>query len=453
MRNIEKLSAQFIEAATVPRDAHASGTLDQAQEMLASHPEIAASTIYTAAIVGDEAAVRLRLADDRDEATRKGGPLEWDALTYLCFSRYLRLDRSRSEAFVNTARTLLDAGADANTGWYETIDHPKPRQIFESAIYGAAGIAQHPALTRLLLERGADPNDEETPYHVPETRDNTVLEILLSARCFNARSLACLLVRKADWHDINGLRLVLDAGGDPNFMTHWCRTPLQQAIQRDNSLDTVALLLDRGADATLPNAHDRKTSIQLAAWRGRGDVLHLLKQRGVTLALSGVDRLIAACAMDDKQEIDALLADPLLVGDLTREGGTLLAQFAGVGNLRGVRNLLDAGVLVDALYSAGDAYFDIARNSTALHVATWRGHPEVVKELITRGGRVNATDGKGRTPLQLAVKACVDSYWTNRRTPDSVRALLDAGATTAGIDLPTGYERIDVLLENARRRA
>ncbi len=46
------------------------------------------------------------------------------------------------------------------------IDHPNPRPVVEAAIYGAAGIAQHAELTRLLLERGADPNDEETPYHV-----------------------------------------------------------------------------------------------------------------------------------------------------------------------------------------------------------------------------------------------------------------------------------------------
>ena len=41
------------------------------------------------------------------------------------------------------------------------IDHPNPRQVLESAIYGAAGIAQHEGVTQLLLEYGADPNDEE----------------------------------------------------------------------------------------------------------------------------------------------------------------------------------------------------------------------------------------------------------------------------------------------------
>ena len=43
----------------------------------------------------------------------------------------------------------------------------QPAAEWESVIYGAAGVAKHPELTRLLLERGADPNDEETPYHAP----------------------------------------------------------------------------------------------------------------------------------------------------------------------------------------------------------------------------------------------------------------------------------------------
>jgi ankyrin repeat protein len=112
----------------------------------------------------------------------------------------------------------------------------------------------------------------------------------------------------------------------------------------------------------------------------------------------------------------------------------------------GVRNLLDLGISPTMLYREGDGYFGIARDSTALHVAAWRAWPEVVRELIARGAPVNSADAQGRTALQLAVRACVDSYWTERRSPDSVRALLEAGASAAAIDLPTGYDQIDELL-------
>jgi ankyrin repeat protein len=440
-------AAAFIEASLAPLDAHSSGTLDEAETILAQYPQLAASSIYTAAILADEDLVRVFLARDPVSATAKGGPRGWDALTHLCFSRYLRLDRRRSEAFVRAARALLDGGASANTGWIETIDHPNPRPVLEAAIYGAAGIAQHAELTRLLLERGADPNDEETPYHVAETRDNTVLRILLASGKLNMRSMSTLLARKCDWHDLEGLQMVLEHGADPNWITVWGYGALHHAIRRDNSLQTIELLLDHGADPSLAN-RDGLTAIVMAARRGRADALDLLERRGTPIALTGADALIAACARDREEAIRALsAAEPQMKSEVIEQGGTLLAQFAGVGNLPGVRNLLALGLSPGALYREGDGYYGIAKDSTALHVAAWRARPEVVRELIAHGAPVNATDAQGRTARQLAVKASVDSWWTNRRSPDSVRALLEAGASTSGIKLPTGYDEIDRLLD------
>jgi ankyrin repeat protein len=140
-----------------------------------------------------------------------------------------------------------------------------------------------------------------------------------------------------------------------------------------------------------------------------------------------------------------MASEPNLVTKLREHGGTVLAEFAGVGNASGVRHLLDCGVSPGALYEQGDGYFGIAKHSTALHVAAWRAWPEVVKELIARGAPVNVVDARGRTALALAVRACVDSYWTSRRSPDSVKALLDAGATADGITLPSGYDEVDRL--------
>jgi ankyrin repeat protein len=94
--------------------------------------------------------------------------------------------------------------------------------------------------------------------------------------------------------------------------------------------------------------------------------------------------------------------------------------------------------------------FDIAKDSTALHVAAWKAWPNAVKLLIERGANVNAQDAKGRTPLMLAVKACVDSYWTNRRSPASVEALLKARASISGVDYPCGYAEVDALLQSKR---
>src|SRR5258708_7483961 len=302
--------------------------------------------------------------------------------------------------------------------------NPQPNPEWESVLYGAAGVAHHADMTRLLIDRGADPNDEETPYHSPESYDNSALKVLVESGRLTADSLTTMLLRKADWHDYEGIKYLLEHGADPNRMTHWKQTSLHQALRSDNDLKIVEVMLDHGADQTLKSGRDGKSAVSIAARRGRGDALDLFERRGIPIELEGVERLIAACAKDDAEAIHAMAkGEPKLIGELLKNGGTLLAEFAGTAHVEGVRHLLDLGVPVGALYG-GDGYFDIAENSTALHVAAWKSYPDVVKLLIERGSPVNALDGKGRSALSLAVKACLDSYWVYRRTPESVEALL-----------------------------
>lgn len=53
------------------------GTLERAEAILAAHPEVASSNLQTAAILGDDAAVRRFLELDPGNATAKGGPRGW----------------------------------------------------------------------------------------------------------------------------------------------------------------------------------------------------------------------------------------------------------------------------------------------------------------------------------------------------------------------------------------
>ena len=276
--------------------------------------------------------------------------------------------------------------------------------------------------------------------------------------------LAGMLLRKADWHDYEGMKYLLEHGADPNLMTMWGYTALHQALRRDNHLRNIELLLDHGADPRIKTTAQiraiftpdfggkgQRSSFVIAAHRGRADVLAALARRGFAPDFSGVDRLIAACARGDVAAVHAIAdSEPQLVTELMAEGGTLLAEFSGNDNADGVKQLLDLGVPVDAHYG-GDPYFDIAKDSTALHVSAWKAWPKTVKLLIERGANVNAQDAKSRTPLMLAVKACVDSYWTNRRSPESVEALLKAGASISGVEYPCGYDEVDELLKSYAR--
>ena len=422
---------EFLQAATW------HGPLGEAERLLRTHPGLATLDIHTAAVVGDDAVVQRCLIEDPSNATARSEPYGGDALTYLCLSKYLRLDPSRSEKFLRAATALLDAGADPNTGFWSDGE-------FETALYGAAGVAHHEVLTRLLVERGADPNDVEAVYHSPETENSGAMKVLVETGRVTPEHLSLMLIRKHDWHDFEGARYLLEHGAGPNFQRERGLLPIHHGIARDNDLAMIELLLDHGADpGIVRNGH---TAIELAARRGRGDLLELFERRGYPTELQGVNQLIAACARGSTDLVRYCVErQPALVSQLIAQGGARLAEFAGTWNTIGVGLLLELGVPVTAVYE-GDGYFDLAKETTALHVAAWKGLPSTVRLLIVRGAPVNAHDAKGRSPLMLAVKATVDSYWTERRTPDSVKALLEAGASLSRVKYPSGYAAVDELL-------
>jgi ankyrin repeat protein len=258
-----------------------------------------------------------------------------------------------------------------------------------------------------------------------------------------------MLIRKHDWHDYEGVKFLLVHGANPNLKRRHGLRAIAHAIARDNRLEIIELLLDHGADPTL--TEDIGSAVAMAARKGRGDMLELFEQRAIRIELSDLDRMLAACARNDPVTVESITArQPDVLRQLQAVGGRVLAEFAGNGNTKGMGHLLNLGVDVNAVFKEGDGYWDVAPNSTALHVAAWRAQHNAVKLLIERGASINARDAKGRTPLGLAVRACVDSYWTGRRSPESVEALLAAGASTEDVPFPSGYAEVDKLIQAHR---
>jgi ankyrin repeat protein len=399
------------------------GPLEQSEAILAAHPEIAGSDIYTAAILGDDTTVRWFLALDPGSSTAKGGPRRWDALTYLCFSKYLRIDRSRSERFVRAATALLDAGASANSGFYADNHGPKPE--WESVLYGAAGVAHHPEMTRLLVERGADPNDGEVGYHTPETLDNRAMKVLVESGKLTKDTINMMLLRKFNWHDDDGVAWLLDHGADPNWLG-WAARPLHHALRNGNPIGYFELLLDRGADPTL-GEKDGTTAFAAAARMARGDVLDLFERRGFAAALEGDDAFLAACAHADEAAARRIAAaDPAVVKRLESENPGLLADFAGGGNAGSVRLMLDLGFDIGSQRAAPRWM----QGETALHVAVAQGRQATVELLIGRGAPIEAANARGLTPLAVALRNLVEqSEWTPSESSLPIAAaLLAAGA-------------------------
>jgi ankyrin repeat protein len=259
-----------------------------------------------------------------------------------------------------------------------------------------------------------------------------------------------MLIRKLDWHDYDGLQYMLEHGADANGERNRGWHSLYHSLRRVNGLEFIQLLLDHGANPLLVS--EGFNAVTAAACEGRGDVLKLFAQRGILITLEGVYQLIAACAMGDAEKVKAIVyGSPALLQQFQFMGGELLARFCLCGNEAGVRQLLHIGISVNAPYRHGDGYYGIPPGSLAIHVAALRGYPAVVQLLIESGALVDVPDKNGQTPLALAIKACVDSYWTQRRSPDSVKALLEAGASAQNIPFPCGYDEVDALLAHHRQ--
>lgn len=361
----------LLAASAIPvADSHRSGTLDEARALLHTEPSLAEHSIYTAAVLGNASAVQQWLEHDPSLATTRGGPHGWDALTWCCFSRWLRDEPQRAADFVAVARALIEAGASVNTGFMD-YGHGPTAQL-ESALYGAAGVAFCAPLTSLLLEHGADPNDEEVVYHAAEHYAHDVVQALLDAPvALTGDSLATLLLRKCDWHDLHGVQQLLQHGVDPNHAGRWPHSPLLQAIRRDNDVAIVEALIDAGADAA--QVFDGVSAVSLAAWHGRTDVLQLFAERGVELPRDGVDAVAVDVSFGDVLGVRArLAADGELRDAFMRRLPEFLCRCAGSGSLAPLSVLLQLAPSPDVRWAEGDSYWHIPANSSALEVAIIR---------------------------------------------------------------------------------
>jgi ankyrin repeat protein len=388
-------------AACVPRDAHASGTLDDAEAIRGAYPRVAVDDVYAAAVLGDSAELERLLRGDARRATAPGGPYGWDALTYLCFSRYLRV--RGSNGFVRAAQALLNAGADPDTGFFESAHQPAP--TFESALYGAAGVAHSGELTRLLLARGADPNlGGEVAYHAPEGFDAEAMQAVVQSGRLSPAGLTTMLHRKLDWTDLEGVRWLLEHGADPNAVSAWGDRALHHSLARDNALALLEALLDFGADPTLrAPGHEDRSAVAVAARAGRADALELFRRRGFAVELDGDDAFFGALSRGDRAgTLVFVAAEPRIVERLEASQPGIVATLAGAGNPAAVGLALDLGFPL---------------SSDALAVAVWRERTETVRLLLARGALVSASE------LSLAERALAEmSEWT----PHHSREILDA---------------------------
>ena len=187
------------------------------------------------------------------------------------------------------ATLLIERGANVNLankgGWtplylatdnrnIEGGDYPVPKADLE-----------HLDLIQLLLEKGANPN--------ARVKDNTLTRTIFTMQWFFEDG-ATAFVRASQSGDTALMKLLLKYGADPKIVTAngdsaltaaagigWVDGVTYERSAADN-LEAVRMLLDLGLDPNHANREGR-TPLMGAALKGRPDVIQLLVDRGAKL--------------------------------------------------------------------------------------------------------------------------------------------------------------------------
>ncbi len=348
----------------------------KARELLISHPELATATIHTIAAVGDAAAARVLLERDPEAANRQGGPYDWEPLLYLTYARLGPTGPGRDA--LETARVLLDHGADPNAGYlWEGLSPPF------TALTGAFGSGEgdppaHPdelALARLLLEAGADPNDEQTLYNRHWDADDRWLALLFEFGLGTGDG--------GRWH-----RLLQAVHATPRQMVD----EQLLAAARSGFAGHVRLLLDHGADpearGTKNQRYEARTPREEAMLRGHRECAEMLRAAGANSGAAPLYAFMEAATSGDRDEVQRLLAnDPTLTEHAMEQYPDQLVRAAQRNSVEGVALLIDLGFDVNATNR-----IDRYRESAPLHEAAAEGHLEVIEVLLAHGADPNLED-------------------------------------------------------------
>ena len=368
-------------------------------------------------MTGEAGEVSRRLAARPAAVREPTGPNGWQPILYACFSRLLRGDPERAPGIREAVARLLAAGADPNASFIHD------GEWLQVALYGAAGIAGDPELTRMLLNAGADPTDEregylgnEVLYHACEFPDPTCAMLVIDA---GARQglVDHALGRALNFPNPAMIEMVC---------THGARASaghLHQAVWRRRPPRTVAALLDAGAPIDALDEHGL-SPLQIAVRWGEEAVAALLRRRGADQTpVTDEDRGIGAYLSGRGPALPSGISLSLL-DEMT------MMSIQG-GQLEAMQRLLDAGARIDG---------DPDRDEIPLGNACWRGRVQIARELVQRGADLSFRDGGSAIGAALpGLRHCHDpeggpTMRTNDEIPaqpyaEIVRVLLAAGAT------------------------
>jgi len=274
------------------------------------------------------------------------------------------------------------------------------------------------------------PAAENSPFYLPiRNNDLATLGKLIpdpgpAAR--DARGNSPLMYAAA-LGSLESMRLLLDAGADPNGANDFAATPLMWCA---GDAAKVRLLLSKGAKADARSKLGRTPLLIAAAYDGATEAARLLIEKGADVNAhdeSGTSVLEQAAGSNHIELVRLLLAKGAKVNAADEGGFTPLMAAAANGdrNAAMVKLLLEHGATVndkssDTAETVKNGPIALGR-LTALQMAACQGNFEAVEALVNAGADVNAKDVRDANALVFAVA-------TDHANPKIVELLLAKGA-------------------------
>jgi ankyrin repeat protein len=342
-------------------------------------------------------------------------------------------------------RWLLDKGAD-----------PNAQDSYQHTVLSRAATWQANACVKLLIEAGANVQTEDHVHSQPIGHASTpeILKLLAAAGAdinYISGEGYTRLKYAAERGQVEMVRALLEMGADTDAETkRYSTTALYSAVQQDD-LEIARLLLEAGAN---PNAQNVDRWFPLANAQSI-EMVQLLLDHGADIHQSD-ERGMDALQDQDDPEVAAYLIDAgAQVNPNKGQAGAPLREAARNGNLEMMHLLLNRGANVDQAMSWGE---------TALMKSAEENFVEGVQLLLEHLANVHLKDDeRGRTALFHAaapegftayelMKSHVGKSWLDS-VPEEHRALLEQSGAADFVYQPTyGYipsdsvEVLDMLL-------
>ncbi|KAJ6020528.1 ankyrin repeat-containing domain protein [Penicillium herquei] len=341
------------------------------------------------------------------------------------------------------------ANVNATTGSH-SLDEPVPWYYPFTPLNVAANIGND-TLVKILLDHGAEINGVH-PDDMPWTTHTgvsftqpPVLDALLSGHvstvgillewgsplespCIYQGGLVNWALRTAQ---IAMLELLVEFGADFNIPLYDNTLPLLQGATTSNiSTDLVRFLLDHGADITLVDDENGKLLNRVIKF-GNIDTARLLLERGASCPPNILDSVISGCTFETIGLLaeygihlhDVKIKRVIIVGRLDilqlfidegrdvnvrdSRGGTALHYAVELSQWlqSTLRGPIHSQRPLDALVRQVEITPQL---NVSARCSIWREYDNVAIKilhcLIKAGADINAVDGRGRTPLDVACK-------------------------------------------------